>query len=131
MNRTFGVLFLLIASPCAAMDPISPDQFLDVAAGKTLTFRVEPTGDLVGVEQFLNRGRSVWARANGTCAYGTVSVQGPRLCFAYDDDPGRQHCWLTYVNEGALMVGMPEAMEVQRVSEISEIPVSCTDVPLS
>ena len=125
------VLTAFLGQPLAAMELIDPDTFLDQATGKTLTFRLEPTGELVGLEQFLKRTLSVWTRADGTCSYGVIRIDGPRLCFTYDDQPNVDHCWFTFESEGALLVGMPESMEVQRITEISDEPLQCRDAPLS
>ncbi len=121
----------LTLQPAVAMELIAPEQFLDKAAGRTLTFRMEPSGQLVGVEQFLSRVLSVWTRADGTCTYGVITVRDGQLCFVYDDDPDVSHCWYTFIDDDGLLVGMPSDMEVQRVTKITETPVGCRDVPLS
>ena len=130
MLRT-ALALALIAVPAAAQEMLTPDQFLDRANGHTLTFVDAPSGALVGVEQFLSRSRSVYARADGSCAYGTVTVEGPELCFRYDDDPGRLHCWWPFESDGTLHVRLaePDTGEVQRVDGLSENPVMCRPMP--
>lgn len=123
---------LMALLPAQAQDRISADAFLDQLAGKTATFVVWGTDDLVGVEQFLRRDRTVWARSDGSCAYGTVKVDGPLVCFAYDDEPkGRQHCWFPFVQDGMLLVLDDDGDEVQAISEITETPVACNPPPIS
>ena len=134
MLRTAFLVALLAApaaQPAAAQEMLTPDQFLDRANGRTLTFVDAPSGVLVGVEQFLSRSRSVYARADGTCAYGTVTVEGPELCFRYDDDPGRLHCWWPFEAEGTMHVRLaePDTGEVQRVDGVSDNPVMCRPQP--
>ncbi len=90
-----------------------------------------PEGRLVGVEQFLSRTRSVYARADGTCSFGAVTVEGPELCFRYEDDPGRAHCWWPFSLKGELHVRIADAAseEVQRVARVADGPVQCTGAP--
>ncbi len=125
------IALTVLAYPASAMELITPERFLDKAAGRTLTFRMEPSGQLVGVEQFISRVLTVWTRSDGTCTYGVVTIRDGQLCFVYDDDPDVSHCWYTFIDEGGLLVGMPSDMEVQRVTKITETPVGCRDVPLS
>ena len=121
----------LAALGAAAQEMLTPDQFLDRAKGHTLTFVDAPSGVLIGTEQFISRSRSVYARADGTCAFGTVTVEGPELCFRYDDDPGRAHCWWPFEMSGRLHVRLaePDTGEVQRVDGLSDAPVICRPQP--
>ena len=130
--RAAGLALAMAAAwPAAAQESLTPDDFLDRAAGRTLTFVSTPEGRLVGTEQFLSRSRSVYARADGSCAYGQVTVEGPELCFRYEDDPGRAHCWWPFAQDGTLHVRIADAAsdEVQRVARIGDGPVTCTDAP--
>ena len=127
-----ALILIASAGHAAAQDQISADEFLDQLVGKTATFVVWGTDTLVGVEQFLRRDRTVWVRSDGSCAYGTVTVNGPLVCFAYDDERnGRQHCWYPFVQDGELLVLDDEGDEVQAVSEISNTPVDCNPPPIS
>ena len=93
----------------------------------------DDTGQLVGIEHFLSTRRTVWTRPDGTCAYGTVSVRGPEVCFVYDDEgPERgPHCWWPLREGLRLYVRLADAerSETQRISEITEEPLSCDAVP--
>ncbi len=125
------LLTALLAGPGLAQELVDPNVFLDAADGNTLTFRADPNGELVGVEQFLSRSRTVWARANGSCSYGKVWVAEDRVCFRYEDRPDQDFCWLTLLDDGDFVVAMPEAADVQRITRITQEPVSCVDAPLS
>ena len=131
MTRLALAALLALVAPAAAQESMTPETFLDRAAGRTLTFVSTPEGQLVGTEQFLSRSSSVYARADGTCAYGQVTVEGPELCFRYEDDPGRAHCWWPFALDGELHVRIADTAsdEVQRVARIADGPVSCTGAP--
>ena len=131
MHRLAAALAIAAALPAAAQETLTPEAFLDRADGRTLTFVSTPGGRLVGVEQFLSRSRSVYARADGSCAFGQVTVEGPEICFRYDDDPGRAHCWWPFSQDGELHVRFADAGsdEVQRVARIGDGPVQCTNAP--
>jgi len=115
----------------AAQDQITPDGFLDIAVGRTLSFTTLRSGNLVGVEQFLRRDLSVWADEFGRCTYGRIEQRGPLLCFLYEDAPDPKNCWLPFMDEGTLLVMSESSREVQRVSDISEKPVVCEGAPTS
>lgn len=115
-----------------AQERISPEVFLDAAVGRTLEFRVFPSGDYVGTEEFLRRDLSVWRAENQDCVYGDVSVVNDQLCFLYDDDAdGLATCWATFADDGTYFVatGEPGAIEVQEVSSISEESLACPMKP--
>jgi len=122
---------LITASSVAAQEQITPDGFLDLAQGRTLSFSSIRDGGLVGVEEFLRRDLSVWADETGRCTYGRIEVRGPLLCFVYEDAPDPENCWLPFNDGGTLLVMATRSGEVQRISDISEDPVICEGAPLS
>ena len=123
MTRT--ALFLLAtALPAAAQTSLTPDALLDLLEGRSATFS-RPDGALVGTEQFLSRTRSVWARADGTCSYGDVTVEGAELCFVYEDSPARKHCWWPFDDGGPAVRYTTTPETVQRITEIHDRPVFC------
>jgi hypothetical protein len=126
-------LMALIAVPAQAQQqPLTPDELLDLAQGKTLTFVLAQDGSVVGIERFLGRERTVWAQPNGRCAYGDVEVRGEKLCFFYDDEPaGVGHCWTTYAEAGVPHVQSTDNGEIQRVDAITREYVGCDGEPLS
>ncbi|PRY94931.1 hypothetical protein BCF33_0534 [Hasllibacter halocynthiae] len=125
------VAALLAAAHASAQQIASPSEFLDAAEGRTMTFVGDDTGALVGTERFLSRERTVWARADGSCSYGRVFAQGPELCFEYEDDAGRLHCWWPFRQDGTLKVRSTSTLEVQRIARISDDMVGCEGEPIS
>ncbi|WP_299211851.1 hypothetical protein [uncultured Tateyamaria sp.] len=128
-----AVALLFAAAPAAAQDRLTPEQFLDLVANRTASFATFPNRQPVGIEQFLSRDRTVWARANGTCAFGMVTADNGQVCFNYDDDPpGVQHCWVPFLRDARLFVASTDDLgEVQEVVDISDDPVACTQAPMS
>lgn len=129
--RLIAILAVLAAAPTAAQEQIAPDRFLDLAVGRTLSFRSISNGTLVGIEQFLRRDLSVWAGEDGRCTYGRIEVRGPLLCFLYEDYTDPDNCWTTYNDDGRLLVMSQSSFEVQRISDISDTPVVCDGAPVS
>ena len=125
-------LLLAAAAPAAAQRIVSPDAFLDAAEGNTLTFVLDGTGDLVGTERFLSRTRSVWARADGSCSYGDVSVEGAELCFVYEDSPDAKWCWWPLRRGDDLLVrSTAPDHETQRIAAVTQDLVGCEGEPVS
>ncbi|WP_415920058.1 hypothetical protein [Tateyamaria sp. SN6-1] len=133
MIRSIVLLLAVLGSlPAMAQERITPAQFLDRLAGKTATFVDFRSGDLIGIEQFVRRDRTIWARANGSCAYGTVFVRDGMVCFDYDDQPpGITHCWVPFTHEDGLLVATADGRSIQRVSSIVDGPVICEAPPIS
>lgn len=128
-----AVALLFTAVPAVAQDRLTPEQFLDLVANRTASFATFPDRQPVGIEQFLSRDRTVWARANGTCAFGLVTAENGQVCFDYDDDPpGVLHCWVPFLRDARLFVASTDDLgEVQEVVDISDEPVACTQAPTS
>lgn len=124
---------LLCAAPVFAQERLTPEQFLDLVTERTASFSTFPDRFPVGTEQFLSRDQTVWARADGTCAYGRVTMENGQVCFDYDDDPpGVRHCWVPFLRDARLFVASTDDLgEVQEVVEINDDPVACTQVPIS
>ncbi|MEH6521052.1 hypothetical protein [Sulfitobacter sp.] len=132
MKSAFLVLLgALCATQAAAQDQMSPDRFLDLIVGKTLSFSSMRTDGLVGEEQFLRRDLSVWADQTGRCTYGRIELRGPLICFVYEDAPNPDNCWIPFMDNGTLLVLSKWTNEVQRISDISEEPITCEGAPLS
>lgn len=122
---------LAFSSPAHAQEQLTPDGFLDLAQGRTLSFSNVASGNLVGVEEFLRRDLSVWADESGRCTYGRIEQRGPLLCFVYEDAPDPDNCWIPFNDDGELLVMSYRTSEVQRISDISEEPVICEGAPSS
>ncbi|RED12316.1 hypothetical protein [Pontivivens insulae] len=127
---SLSLALALPATGAVAQDLLTPDEFLDIAVGNTLTFRDAQTGQLIGIEQFLARDRSKWTRADGTCVNGDISVRGAAICFDYPDDP-RTHCWWPIMDQGEIYVRFAtlSSSSIQQVTEITQDPVICEEVP--
>lgn len=123
--------WIFTASVATAQDQLSPDGFLDLAVGSTLSFTNVRLGTLVGIEQFLRRDLSVWADESGRCTYGRIEQRGPLLCFIYEDIPDLNNCWIPFVDQGTLLVMSRSTREVQRISDITKNPVICEGAPTS
>lgn len=126
-----ALLGAFCATQAAAQDQMSPDGFLDLIVGKTLSFSSMRTGGLIGEEQFLRRDLSVWADQTGRCTYGRIELRGPLICFVYEDAPNPDNCWIPFMDNGTLLVLSKWTNEVQRISDISEEPITCEGAPLS
>lgn len=126
-----AVIALLFAGAATAQEQITPDEFLDLALERTLSFTSVQSGQLVGVEEFLRRDLSVWADKSGRCTYGRIEIRGPLLCFLYEDAPDPENCWLTFNDAGTLLVMANRSGEVQRISDLSEEPIICDGAPTS
>lgn len=132
MRRLAAFVLLCFATlPARAQEQMTPDAFLDLAMGRTLSFSGVLSGGLVGVEQFLRRDLSVWADETGRCTYGRIEINGPYLCFLYEDAPDPNNCWIPFMDEGTLLVLSQNTGEVQRISDISDKPVVCEGAPIS
>lgn len=119
-----------LAQGAFAQQQITPDQFLDLAVGKTLTFRGYRSGALVGEEEFLRRDLSVWTDPAGRCTYGVIEIRGPQICFLYEDDPDPENCWLIFRNEDELLV-MSDNLEVQQITRMRDVSLNCEAAPVS
>lgn len=110
---------------------MTPDAFLDLVDGRTVTFMLGQSDAVVGVERFMDRSRSVWTRADGGCALGEVSVRGAKVCFVYDDDPNVDHCWLPFREGGTIYVRSTLSGEEQRLGSLEKRRLECVGEPLS
>lgn len=125
----FALAFCVTAAK--AQDRITPDEFLDIAVGKTLTFEVPGIGIEVGREEFIDRNTSLWVQPDGRCVIGHITVEGPALCFSYEDQPENKQCWWPFRSEGRLMVRFARLFDAdtQEVTKISNTLLSCLDRP--
>ncbi len=131
-GASVAVLGLLASVPVSAQELISPEMFLDLADGKTLTFHDYHSGDLVGVEEYLNRSLSVWRDRTGTCVYGRITTEDGKLCFLYDNDAdGLPVCWWPFLDGDRILVRTARfwEVEVQEVVKVSEDGLSCPSAP--
>ncbi|THH39051.1 hypothetical protein E4Z66_05695 [Aliishimia ponticola] len=128
-----AVLMSVWIAPARGQEMISPESFLDIAEGRTLTFHSFPGNRLVGTEQFLSRSLSVWKTREYGCVYGRIWVEDRQICFLYEDIDAVPDCWNVFRMDDRLLVRTPEAFgaQVQEVTEISDTPVGCPETPIS
>jgi hypothetical protein len=122
MHRCFP-LFLALALPAFAAEPVGVAEFEAFATGKTLSYAVG--GTVYGAEQYLPGRRVVWAFKGQQCRKGFWYEEAGQVCFVYEDEPAAQ-CW-TFSRDGdgllAGFTGDPEGAEPVRVQEGD--PLTC------
>ena len=118
------------AAVAVAQEKIAPEVFLDAAVGRTLTFALFPSGEVVGVEEFLRRDLSVWREAGRGCVYGDVSVEDGQICFQYDDED-LPICWVPFSDGERFFfaTGAPGPVEMQEVVAITDKTLDCPVKP--
>lgn len=129
MLRALTLAALLTAPlPAAALDadqPMTAMEFDAYTRGLTLTFGVD--GVPYGIEQFLPNRRVLWSFIGEECRDGTWYQAGPQICFVYDDEPGREHCWTFFDTGNGLRARFgddPEGTELVEVLR-SPAPMMC------
>ncbi|MFN7268964.1 MAG: hypothetical protein ACK5UA_08230 [Cereibacter sp.] len=122
MHRCFP-LFLALALPASAAEPVGVAEFEAFATGKTLSYAVG--GTVYGAEQYLPGRRVIWAFRGQECRKGFWYEEAGQICFVYEDEPGAQ-CW-TFSRDGdrllARFSGDPEGAEPAQVQEST--PLTC------
>jgi len=116
MCRCFP-LFLALALPASAAEPVGVAEFEAFATGKTLSYAVG--GTVYGAEQYLPGRRVIWAFRGQECRKGFWYEEAGQICFVYEDEPDAQ-CW-TFSRDGdrlqARFSGDPEGAEAVQVQE--------------
>jgi hypothetical protein len=105
--------------------PMSSSDFAAYANGQTLTFAIG--GVPYGIEQYLPGQRVLWAFVGEECREGSWFAAGPQICFEYDDEPGRLHCWTFFETPQGLVAhsdgaGATDLVEVARSPEPMHCP---------
>jgi len=131
-RRTFvaaAVLAMLAVLPASAMEqqsrPMTGAEFDAYTLGRTLTYGIG--GIPYGIERYLPDRRVIWRFLGEECREGRWFEAGAEICFAYDDDPGRLHCWqFQQTPEGlrARIGSDPEGAELVEVEQ-SDRPMMC------
>ena len=129
--RYLDALFCLgmTGSAAIAQERITPEDFLAIANGKTLTFTNLHSGSLVGIEEYLSPRLSVWRASGGECVYGEITVEEERLCFLYDYLDPEKACWWVFQQGERILVLSTSTGEIQEVTAISEEPLGCPTIP--
>ena len=123
--RAPALALALLAAPAAALEtgaPLTAEEFEAYVTGRTLTFGID--GRPYGIEQYLPGRRVIWAFIGEECREGSWFPIGQEICFEYDEEPGRLHCWTFFAGPEGLIArseGGGDLVEVQR----SEAPMYC------
>ncbi|MGZ9811775.1 hypothetical protein ACXN5S_15030 [Pseudoroseicyclus sp. H15] len=117
-----ALLALLLASPAAAQDAMTADEFEAFVTGKTLGYA---SGDEpYGVERYTEGRRVLWAYVGDECIEGEWYPKGEDICFVYPDF-GDEQCWRFTMNAGELTARFTGEGSSQTVYSVSEAPLIC------
>jgi hypothetical protein len=89
-------LLLVLASPAAAQEAVTAEEFEALVTGRTLTYGA-PGEAPYGIEHYFPNRRVTWAWVGtNECLegdwYAEERADGPAICFTYQDDLAPQ-CW--------------------------------------
>lgn len=119
-----ALAFIALASPALAETPLTAAEFDTLTLGRTMTWA--EFGTVYGVEQYLPGRRVRWTVLGDDCKAGHWYMDGPAICFQYEDDP-LPDCWeITRSESGMLaryITNTPDAEPVV-VEETTE-PLAC------
>ena len=119
---------LSVAAPAAASEPARPmtgAEFEAYTTGHTLTFGI--AGTVYGIEQYLPNRRVIWRFLGEECRRGSWFDDGPEICFIYDEEPDRLHCWTFHETPRGLRARLAGDGEGSELIEVlrSEAPLMC------
>ncbi len=60
-----------------------------------------------------------------------IDIRGPLICYIYDDAPDSENCWMAFQGADGLMVMSRHTRQIQKITRISQVPVTCQGTPLS
>jgi hypothetical protein len=122
--RASCAVFLLTVSPAFAEVPLTAEEFDTLTLGRTMTWA--EFGSVYGVEQYLPDRKVRWTVLGDDCRAGYWYMDGPAICFQYEDDPAPD-CWEITRSGSDLLAryttNPPEAEPVV-VTETTE-PLAC------
>jgi hypothetical protein len=129
MLRSLSLAALLAAAaPAVALEsgrPMTGAEFEAYTEGQTLTFGVD--GVPYGIEQYLPGRRVLWSFIGEECREGTWFEAAPQICFVYDDEPARLHCWTFYDTGNGLRARFGDDPDGTELIEVlrSPAPMMC------
>jgi hypothetical protein len=85
-----ALALLLAATPACAEPSLTAEEFDALTLGRTMTWA--EFGTVYGVEQYLPDRRVRWTVLGDDCKTGHWYMDGPAICFQYEDDPAPD-CW--------------------------------------
>jgi hypothetical protein len=115
-----AVLAAVLTTPASADPLLDAAEFEALTEGRTMTWA--SYGQVYGVEQYLPGRRVRWTELGDDCKLGHWYMQGPAICFLYEDDP-TPACWeITLSGAGMLAVEIsdPPGEEPVVVKETTE-----------
>ena len=120
------LLPMMLAVPVSAQTIVSPSEFEELSAGKTLYF--SRGGRFYGAEQFYRSRRSLWMFADGECEHGQwYAAENNYICFIYEENPNEQ-CWHFLRRDGggfaARAEGATEEFDIF-LDRVDEEPLDC------
>lgn len=122
--RALALVFALLATPLAALDELSAEEFEAYTRGKTLFFG--QNGQPYGVEEYRENREVTWSFLDGRCIEGFwyEDARG-MICFEYEDEIGPQ-CWRFYRGpEGLLAIFEDESSVPLYEAAEGEEPMQC------
>ncbi len=130
MKPALAILLVAMLSglPVSGETLLSPEQFEQDATGKTLYF--QDTNLQYSAEQYHPNRRVTLLHLGGSCMHGRWEARDDQMCFFYDEDPGRWHCWHYIERDNGerlhRFVGEPEepVFELKIVTE-NRTPIDC------
>jgi len=139
MNRLAVILALApslataqsLAERLADTPDISFLDWQDMTAGKTVVYQID--GETYGYERYAAPGKVTIRLTDGTCIDGNWYMKQNNFCFDWQDGP--LNCFHHKRLDGVIyVIGLDNGMEtndIQQVSRIANIPLSCGPALLS
>jgi len=94
------LLFALVATPLAAQDLMTAEEFDAYTRGKTLFYGRD--GSSYGAEIYHENRRVEWSFLDGECKEGEWYEEAGLICFLYEGNPDPQ-CWSFTRGTGGLV----------------------------
>jgi len=115
----------------AAAPDISYEDWRAMTDGKTVVYEID--GQTYGYESYLGSGKVTIRLEDGTCVTGRWFMQQTAFCFDWQGGP--LNCFKHKRLDGSIyVIGLEDGAEtadIQKVSRIANIPVSCGPALLS
>ncbi len=112
---------LCLISTAATADPLlTAEEFDALTLGRTMSWA--EFGQIYGVEQYLPGRRVRWTELGDDCKLGHWYMQGPAICFLYEDNP-TPACWEISLDDAgmrALDTGDPPGSEPVLIEDTSD-----------
>jgi hypothetical protein len=107
----------LAATPAAAVEPMTVDEFEAYVTGKTLAY--SQFGEIFGVEEYLPGRQVRWQVTEDECQFGEWYEREGLICFQYEYDLD-EHCWTFWLDDGGLTALSVQDAPGAELSEVSQ-----------